>query len=62
MKSTALNASVLKEIAKESGGEYFSIDNLEQLAGLVYASRNESSNRLRRSRFGVCLRSDAAFC
>jgi len=38
MKSTALNASVLKEIAKESGGEYFSIDNLEQLAGLVYAS------------------------
>lgn len=38
MKSTALNVSALKEIAKESGGEYFSIDNLEQLAGLVYAS------------------------
>ncbi|MEE2642757.1 MAG: vWA domain-containing protein [Planctomycetota bacterium] len=34
-KSTALNVSALREIARESGGEYFSIDNLEQLPDVI---------------------------
>lgn len=34
-KATSLNVSALREIAKESGGEYFSIENLDQLPEVV---------------------------
>ena len=34
-KSTSLNVTALREIAKESGGEYFSIDNLDQLPDVI---------------------------
>lgn len=34
-RSTNLNVSVLKDIAAESGGEYFSIDSLDQLPDVI---------------------------
>jgi len=34
-RSTSLNVNALREIAKESGGEYFSIDNLDRLPAVI---------------------------
>lgn len=37
-KSTALNVGLLREIARESEGEYFSIDNLQEIPEIVPAA------------------------